>query len=264
MAGLYSFEVSVSNQSEPERNRAFRESLAAVIVKVTGDSRWLDDLSIQQAIGNAQNYVEAIEYRSESVPLESVEETSGTGAPVNPAATPTFIEQEYLNVSFAQDLVDQLLADAAIPVWDSNRPSVLVWMAIQNDAGERSLLSPESDPGVMQLMRQFAERRGIPIIFPVLDFEDRRALSVDGIWSLDEQAIKAASDRYAPDSILAGRLHIAASGDLVGLWQFIFQDQVDVFDSLDTELASYINEPLGRVTTQLASHFAVSSVPQRF
>jgi len=269
VAGLYSHEVSVSNQSEQERNRAFQESLAAVIVKVTGEPRWLENPSIQGAVANAQNYVEAIEYRSESVPVETDDQAAGNVDPVDPvdpvdlvgpvvpAPIPTFIEREYLNVSFAQGLVDQLLADAAIPVWDSNRPSVLIWMALQNDAGERSLLSPESDPGIIQLMRQFAVLRGVPIIFPVLDFEDRRALSADLIWSLDEAAIRAASERYAADSILAGRLLITASGDLVGLWQFIFQDQVEVFDSLDTELTSYVNDPLERVTSQLVSHFAV-------
>lgn len=257
VAGLYSHEVRVNNQSEPERNRAFQESMAAVIVKVTGEPRWLENPSVQRALENAQNFVEAIEYRSESVPVEAADEESGTADSVAPPSLPVFVEQEFLNVSFAQGLIDQLLADNAIPVWDSNRPSVLVWMAVQNDTGERNLLSPDSDPGVIQLMRQFASLRGVPIIFPVLDFEDRRALSADLIWSLDEQAIRAASERYAADSILAGRLLMTASGDLVGLWQFIFQDQVDVFDSLDTELTSYINQPLERITSQLASHFAV-------
>ncbi|MBT8147099.1 MAG: DUF2066 domain-containing protein, partial [Gammaproteobacteria bacterium] len=266
VTGLYSHEVVVGNQSEQERNLAFQESLAAVIVKVTGEPRWLENTIIQQALENAQNYVEAIEYRSESVPVETADTAldgtdSGLSSDVEPAATPlspALVVEELLNVSFAKGLVDQLLADAAIPVWDSNRPSVLVWMAVQNDAGERSLLSSESNPGIIQLIQQFAELRGIPIIFPVLDFEDRRTISADSIWALDEQAIRVASERYAPDSILAGRLLITASGDLVGLWQFIFQDQLEVFDSLDTELASYIGDPLDRVTTQLARHFAVA------
>ena len=261
VADLYSHEVSVGNQSDQERNRAFRESLAAVVVKVTGESRWLENSSIQLALENAQSYVEAIEYRSETVPVDNIDDPGSAIDPAVTAQTPTFTEQEFLNVSFAQNLVDKLLADAAIPVWDSNRPSVLVWMALQNDAGERSLLSSESDPDIIRLMQRFATLRGIPIIFPVLDFEDRRALSADLIWALDEQAIRTASERYAADSILAGRLLITASGDLVGLWQFIFQEQVDVFDSLDTELTSYINDPLERITSQLARHFSV--VPSR-
>jgi hypothetical protein len=259
VAGLYSHEVGVIDQTEQERNRSFQESLAAVILKVTGEPRWLENSSIQQALENARSYVEAIEYRSESAVLEN---SDGSATEIETAAVaPVFVDQEFLRVSFAQDLVDQLLADAAIPVWDGNRPSVLVWMALQNDAGERNLLTPESDPGIVELMQQFAALRAIPIIFPVLDFEDRRALSADLIWALDEQAIRSASERYAADSILAGRLHITASGDLVGLWQFIFQQQVDVFDSLDTELDSYIAGPLDRITTQLARHFAV--VPSR-
>ncbi len=110
-------------------------------------------------------------------------------------------------------------------------------------------------------MQHFADDRGIPILFPVLDFEDRRNLTADMIWGLDQQAIARASARYAADSILAGRLYISASGDLAGLWQFQFQDQVEVFDSLDTDLADYIYGPLNRITEQLAQHFAVVRSP---
>ena len=43
----------------------------------------------------------------------------------------------------------------------------------------------------------------------------------------------------------------------MGLWQFIFQGQVEVFDGFDEELAPYLNEPLDRITNQLASYFAI-------
>ncbi|MEZ5491745.1 MAG: DUF2066 domain-containing protein [Gammaproteobacteria bacterium] len=257
VTGLYTYEVAVANQSDLERSRAFREALAAVIVKVSGENRWLENPSIDRALETAANYVEAIAYRTESrlvMPDDSTPVPDDTVSPGQPIS----VEQELLNVSFARGLIDQLLAQAAIPVWDSNRPSVLVWMALQNDAGERSLLSADSDPGIIRLMQQFAQQRGLPIIFPVLDFEDRRNLSADQLWALDEQAIAAASARYAPDSILAGRLLFSASGDLVGMWQFQFQDQVQVFDSLDTELASYISAPLNRITNDLARHFAIT------
>ncbi|MCB1670258.1 MAG: DUF2066 domain-containing protein [Pseudomonadales bacterium] len=255
--GLYRHEVAVENQSEQERNRAFREALAAVIVKVTGERRWLENVTIETALGNAGNFVEAIESRTESRVVEADTSLPQTNPLSGSPALPATVEQELLNVSFARDLIDQLLARASIPVWDSNRPGVLVWMAIQNDVGERRLLSPETDPGIMDLMREFAKERGLPILFPVLDFEDRRNLTADVIWALDEETIARASARYAPDSILSGRLLFSASGDLVGLWQFQFQDQVEVFDSIDTELASYIEDPLNRITSQLARHFAV-------
>lgn len=257
VAGLYSQEVVVANQSDQERRRAFREAFAAVVTKVTGEPRWIEHAAIVQALDDAQSYVEAIEYSTRLQPADAAAEATPADPLTQLPVAPAQVEQEVLVVSFARGLFDRLLADSGIPVWDSNRPSVLVWMALQDDSGARTLLSPETDRGIMGLMQEFAQARGLPILFPVLDFEDRRTLTADMIWTLDEQAIARASRRYAPDSILAGRLYFSASGDLVGLWQFQFQDRVEVFDSLDTELVSYINAPLNRITSQLASHYAV-------
>ena len=256
VTGLYSHEIAVANQSEDERNRAFREALEAVLVKVTGEQRWLENSALRQALDNAQDYVEAINFRTEPRPPPLQQISDSNNAIIDASAAASGPRQFY-TVSFARSLVDRLLANAAIPVWDSNRPSVLVWMALQSDVGERSLLSVETNSDLIDLISEFAAKRGVPVIFPVLDFEDRRNLSADQIWTLDENAIRTASQRYGADSILSGRLHLTASGDLVGLWQFLFQDQVDIFDGFDTSLQSYVEAPLDRVTSQLARHFAV-------
>ena len=254
VSGLYSQQIPVTNDGEAERNRAFREAFAAVIVKVSGDPRWLENLAIERAIAQAQNYVEATSYISESIqlpledntlPLDSDEEQFYTA------------EQRIISVNFAAALINELLEDAGIPVWDDNRPSVLVWMVLQNSAGEREFLTVGSNPEIVKVIQDFAAARGLPIIFPVLDFEDRKSLSENIAWNLDEAAISSASERYGADSILAGRLHFTASGELVGLWQFRFQEETDVFDGFDSELKSYLYDPLNRITTQLAGYFAI-------
>jgi len=167
------------------------------------------------------------------------------------------VEQRFIEVNFADSLIDELLASANIPVWDSNSPSVLVWMALQNAEGERTMLTAESNPQIVSYIQDFAAQRALPIIFPVLDFEDRRNLSEDAVWSLEEEAIITASERYGADSILTGRLHFTASGELVGLWQFIFQDEAEIFDGFDEDLNAYLHTPLDRITNQLASYFAI-------
>ena len=254
ISGLYSQRIPVANDGEVERDRAFSEALAAVVVKVSGDPRWLEDPGIERAIAEAQNYVEATSYISESIklPLEdnSVSADSDEGQFY-------MAEQRIIFVNFAKTLIDQLLADAGIPAWDSNRPSVLVWMVLQSSAGDREFLTADSNPEIVKVMQDFAAVRGLPIIFPVLDFEDRRALSENIIWNLDAAAISNASQRYGADSILAGRLHFTASGELVGLWQFQFQEEVDVFDGFDSELQSYLYDPLNRITTTLAGYFGI-------
>ena len=152
VSGLYEHRVLVANESDAERNRAFREALEAVLLKVTGDRRWLRAPVIQQAISNAQSYVEAISYSSEAtevsadaIDLEQGEEIfsdpqENDVAGLDNSQTREIRETRYIDVNFTQSLLDDLLASADIPVWDSNRPSVLVWMALQNNEGERRML----------------------------------------------------------------------------------------------------------------------------
>jgi uncharacterized protein len=254
VSGLYSQQIPVTNDGEAERNRAFREALAAVVVKVSGDPRWLENPAIERAIAQAQNYVEATTYISELIQLPLEDNTASADTDEEQFYT---TEQRIISVNFAAAFIDELLADADIPVWDGNRPSVLVWMVLQSSAGDREFLTADSNPEIVKVMQDFAVARGLPIIFPVLDFEDRRTLSENTAWNLDEAAISSASERYGADSILAGRIHFTASGELVGLWQFQFQDEADVFDGFDSELQSYLYEPLNRITTQLAGYFAI-------
>lgn len=269
VSGLYTQQVAVSNESDAERNRAFTEALSAVILKVTGERRWLQHPTIEQALRNAQSYIEAISYSSETIVLEAEPVVADSDMPATSAITdpdstqlaPPILqqtmEQRYINITFASSLINELLAGANIPVWDSNRPSVLVWMALQDETGDRSLLTADAQPQIIELIQNFAEQRGLPIIFPLLDFEDRRNLSEDQVWSLDQQAIAAASLRYGADSVLSGRLLFTAGGELVGRWQFTFQDQAELFDGFNEELQAYLYDPLDRVTNQLASYFAI-------
>lgn len=258
VSGLYSHRIAVANESEAERLRAFREALAGVIIKVTGAPRWLEDPIIARALANAQSYVEAISYASEQVAAPVAPIPNATTQPQSVAATT--IEQRYVNVTFAAGLINELLIGAGIPIWDSNRPSVLVWMVLQEVNGERRLLTADIDPEIVGLIQRFGVERGVPLIFPVLDFEDRRNLPVESLWNLDEAAITTASARYGADSILSGRLLFAASGELVGLWQFVFQNQATVFDGFETDLQAYLYGPLERITTQLANYFAIIPV----
>lgn len=268
VVGLYSYRVAVSNDSDAERNRAFNAALAAVIVKVTGTDRWLQDPLLERALSNAQSFVEAISYSSETVVVPAPVEPPSPPQPDPQATDPALpqvstapatrtVEQRYVTVTFAAGLLNELLTNASVPIWDSNRPSVLVWMVIQDVYGERRLLTADGDPEIVELIRSFGVERGLPIIFPVLDFEDRRNLPVDALWSLDETAIRTASARYGADTILSGRLLFTPSGEKVGLWQFIFQNQATVFDGLDSDLQAYLHGPLDRITNQLASYFAI-------
>lgn len=279
VAGIYSERVPVANESDAERSQAFKKALQIVLVRATGEQRYLNHPAVLEALENAQSYVEAIRYFSETViptsssgetgPQQSLPEAevqlsadeNSDGLMPDPdrqeQVAPTTAEQRFIEVEFSSVLIERMLADAQIPLWDSNRPSVLIWMALQDESGSRSLMTSDINNDIIEYIQEFADARGLPVLFPVLDFEDRRNLSEDLVWRLDEQAIRTASLRYGADSILTGRLHFTSSGELVGLWQFQFQGDTEIFDGFSTDLEDYLNAPLERITARLAQYFAI-------
>lgn len=239
--GLYDQEIAVQGQGDAERIRAYREGLAAVILKVSGEERWLRNSAVERAIRDAQSYVQEVSYRTSSGPLE---------------------QRNFISVRFDRALVDRMLNDAGIPVWDQSRPAVMVWLSVQSADGGRELLSADSEHPLLGIVREFSRLRGVPLLFPLLDLEDRRNLPTDVAWSLDEQAIRQASARYGVNAILSGRVLQSPNGELVGLWQFLFRDNVETFDSFERDLKVYADAALERVTAQLATHFGLIKLAQ--
>jgi hypothetical protein len=230
--GLYSQEIVVENQSEATRERAYRQAFERVIVKVTGERRWLEHPRIREAMQRASSYVAEVSYR-------------------------TVMLEARIDVRFDQSLIDELLNRAEIPVWDRNRASVLLWITVQDNSGRRNMLGSSTEHVLLQQAREFAGERGVPVLIPLLDLTDRRMVSVEQGWQLDTEALRQAGERYGADSVLAGRLLITPANEVVGLWQFIFRDQVHVFDHVDVSADTYMDFPLDAVTTRLAEQFGL-------
>jgi hypothetical protein len=237
--GLYEQEIAVQDQGDAERIRAYREGLTAVILKITGEEGHLGNAAVERAVRDAQSYVQEVSYRTESTAQEA---------------------RTFISVSFDSALVNQMLMSSGVPVWDRDRPAVLLWLSVQNATGQRELLSADSEHPMLEIVREFSRVRGLPVLIPVMDLEDRRNLPADVAWSLDEAAIRNASARYGADAILSGRLLESPNGDLVGLWQFLFRGSAETFDAFERDLSVYTLGTLNRVTAQLASHFAFNSL----
>ena len=239
VAGLYEQEILVQDQGDSERLRAYREGLAAVVLKVTGDERHLRNSAIERAVRDAQSYVQEVSYRTDSSAAEA---------------------RTFIRMTFDSALLNQTLMSSGVPVWDRERPVVLLWLTVQNAAGVREVLSADSEHPMLEIVREFARVRALPVMLPVMDLVDRRNLPADVAWSLDETRIRSASVRYGADAILGGRLLESPTGDLVGLWQFLFRDSVESFDVFERDLSVFTLGTLNRVTGQLAAHYAFNSM----
>ena len=171
-------------------------------------------------------------------------------------------EDDTLWVSFDGDAVEQVLRQSGQTVWGSDRPLTLVWLAVDWGQGEREIVAAD-DPvrsrdqsrsiDRNRLLRQrvldAAERRGLPVAFPLLDTIDLQNVSFSDIWGGFDEALLGASERYEADAVLVGRIRPASAQR--NRWSFY----------IGGDERSWNGEPelvVNAVADLLAAEFAIS------
>jgi uncharacterized protein len=193
LQGLYDAEVAVAGQSAPEREQALRKALAEVLVKVSGDRA--APRRAPQVMEGAGRYVQQYGYRTAAQP----------GAELQ------------LWARFDAAAVDRALQQAGLPVWGRVRPTALVWLAVESGQ-QRYLLGADEPSQERAALEAAAERRGLPVLLPLLDLEDQGALKFADVWGGFGDMIMRASARYQTEAVLVGRLHRAAAGTWSARW----------------------------------------------
>lgn len=191
---LYSASIPVSSQSDQAREQALHQALRQVIVKVTGSRAAPDDPQVAAIVAQPEHYLQAYRY-TRHVPGPN-EPLFGPGA----SATLDLIAQ------FDQPTLDQALRAAGQPLWGSERPETIVWIAYQQANGQRHIVGSEAPGEVFASVQHAAKLRGVPIIFPLMDVQDRAHIAFSDIWGGFISPIMQASQRYQPDAILIGRI----------------------------------------------------------
>lgn len=210
----FSASVPVKSQSASERASAARKALSQVLVRMSGSEKVLGNSLIKQKTKSALNLVEQFQYRA--LDSELLKEDG---------------YKEMLSLTFASSLVEKMLNQAQQPFWSVNRPTTLIWLAEDTLDGGRQILNQHSDSLIIQSLSDEAERRGLPVIYPLLDLDDQLALSAEDVWSVDEQVIARASERYDVDVILVGRYSQTSRGEVWSIWQFFHAGSSQSYDS---------------------------------
>ncbi len=241
---LYVAEVPVVGQGAEARAAAIREAFAQILAKVTGVRSLSGQVSSAKVLRSAPRYVQQYRYHLLKTPQTDQLEPD--------AALP----DRLLWVKFDERAVNRLLRDSGLSVWGDARPSTLIWIGLEQ-RGRRSLYQPELEPQLRGALEDVARERGLPILLPLMDMEDRARLQVSDVWGAFEENIRAASDRYLPDVILVVRLHrrgnsdywvadwILYQPDIANHWQTQGENQIDV-----------VKEGLQRAVDELATRFA--------
>ncbi|MEX2524951.1 MAG: DUF2066 domain-containing protein [Gammaproteobacteria bacterium] len=209
MTALYEADVDVENQLAEDRMAAVRTAMRAVLTKVTGDRFASQRTSLLPVIENAEDYLQQYRYTR-----DTGNNTGNGETPVTGGLT--------LRVKFDEATLNEALRNLGVPVWGKERPMTLVWVAVQDESGRR-LISMEQDPEYIRILDQRARRRGIALIFPLMDLQDTSGLGVSDIWGGFRQPVMEASRRYQADAVLVGKV-ISSPSDI---WEAQWTSYID-------------------------------------
>lgn len=109
-------------------------------------------------------------------------------------------DQGTVAMEFEPALLRDVLASAGSPMLGRNRPGVLVWAVDAQPLGDELVAQGSR---WAETLRRAAEYRGVPVSFPLGDLEDRGRVSEDSIRKAEDDSLAAASERYAPEGVLA-------------------------------------------------------------
>lgn len=112
-----------------------------------------------------------------------------------------------LEARFEPRSVREFLAGQQVPTLPDARPTLLLWLLAERD-GAAAWVGADEPPELAAALTQAAAVRGLPVLLPVLDLEERAQLpaTVDPADPASLAALGTAAARYRPDGVLFGRL----------------------------------------------------------
>jgi hypothetical protein len=271
--GLFEISIAVDDQYNSTRSRATRRALVDVMVRISGQSKAAGNSIIQSNLKKSTAYIQRYLYREEDTVDES-------GKP---------IKQLMLDLVFDEMAIRNLLRDADLPRWGSNRPQALIWLAIgdqqqrflmgtddesllkvinkppSNEIEEAEKIVSSSNPtegidepplNLKEIFIEKAESRGLPILLPLMDLEDSVNIDVADVWGRFITPIRQASERYSSDAIVAGQMFRDGDGWLTR-WLLLHEGRTISWEIESDNIESSLNLGIDSIADQLAEQYAV-------
>src|SRR3569833_1885114 len=248
VTGLYEAEVPVMDQRAAARGAAARAALAEVLAKVTGDAGGgrrpprprmpPRRPPFQPLLQQAEQWEQRYQYR----------------------ATPGEPTAQSLVASFDREAVNQRIYEAGLPVWGSNRPQILLWLAVE-DGGGRTLVGGDQRPDLQALVSEQARRHGLPISLPLLDLQDQNAASLGDVWGQFTEPVLRASERYQDDGVLLARIYATGPNRWRGHWTLRHAGSNSSWESGEGSIADVVAAGLDDEAGNLAKRYALVLAP---
>jgi hypothetical protein len=177
------YEVTLPIQGS--REAAFVEAMKLVAVRVSG--RRDAPTQLASAANDARKYVQRF----------------------------SFTADNQLQVAFDTNSIDRLLGESGLPIWGRERPATLVLLNAPIGAGAPMWLDATYPAGERDLLVQAGKQRGVPLVWPTLDPQDRSALEAG---ASAPSGLMGMAARYNANAVLVGQGRRDAAGNLTVHW----------------------------------------------
>ncbi len=231
---LYDVEVRVASRTQASANAALQTAMRTCLMRVTGQVEVAESLAVRNALMDPASYVQQYRFAT-SVNSEGD-------------------DNDVLVAHFDHELIQELTKEAGLPIWPSDRPSILLWMSIRGRL-ESEMVGANTQVGNIVLQR--AKDRGIKLILPLMDLSDRQLINtstVDGQFWLD---IEQASKRYATDLVVAGSIREnILGGARLHLTVWMKESAISSVMEIDDE-SNALQQGVDKIANLLASRYAL-------
>ena len=235
---FFTVAVAVEDRREASREQAIKQGLERLIGKMTGAYGGLnEDHPALAMLDQAAKYLEGYSFTSLDGELG-------------------------LELRFDASALKAALGERDVAVWGRHRRPVLVWLVVDAH-GRRVMLSDrqigyaEEYQKVLATLQREASARGLPLLFPLLDWQDRSSLGYADIWGGFTANIRQASARYGGAAVISGGLRRTSTGAWRGHWTALLGENGWIYRSGPGALNEVIGDALDSFGQSLAERYAV-------
>lgn len=180
-ASIFSAEVVLDDSDAATEQAAKETAFVDVLIRASGQSDVGNNPVIQKALPTVNQYITQLGYG----------DVKG---------------QRSLVLGFDDRKVRTLLTQAQATYWGTPRPEVLFWL-VEDSASQRNVVWEQSASPFINQLKSEGERRGLPVLMPVGDFDDVVAVSIPDLWGGFAGPIAEASARYKPAGVAVVKVH---------------------------------------------------------
>jgi hypothetical protein len=244
VTGLYNVEFPVPDQSPHVRNAVFTKGLEEVLIRVSGNRSILQEIKP----ASASTYVQQYSY------IEKPSDQKGDARSQSRATQPVAVSY-MLNVKYNAGKITTLLRNNGQPVWGERRSEAVVWVAVR-DGSNRYVLKDSDASLIKAAVTQSANRRGLPVIWPINDLKDQQQLGFTDLWAAFVGPVKTASKRYSKGPAIVGRLSWTGS-EWKGDWSLFIESASHSWSLSGSDYNTVISEGIDLSADKIGRQYAV-------